>query len=142
MEEILIFQHDPFEDLSVLAEILERWGGRYRVSRLFHGETRTADWERRKALIVLGSPMRVQDQASLPFRRWEKRILCAAIEEKVPILGIGLGAQLASTFGSSIYNGRVKEIGWSSVSISRPPGSSRFTTRVRACECRCLSVAQ
>jgi GMP synthase (glutamine-hydrolysing) len=63
--------------------------------------------------------MRVQDEASLPFLRWEKRIIHASIEEKVTILGIGLGAQLiASTFGSSIYHSRVKEIGWSSVFIT------------------------
>jgi GMP synthase (glutamine-hydrolysing) len=63
--------------------------------------------------------MMVQDEASLPFLRWEKRIIHASIEEKVPILGIGLGAQLiASTFGSSIYHSRVKEIGWSSVFIT------------------------
>jgi GMP synthase (glutamine-hydrolysing) len=118
----LVFQHDPFEDLGLFAEILQRQGGGYRVIRLFHGETPTAEWERVDTLIVLGGPMRVQDEASLPFLRWEKRIIHAAIQEKLPILGIGLGAQLiASTLGSSIYRGRVKEIGWSSVSIT-PPG--------------------
>jgi hypothetical protein len=52
---------------------LERQGGGYRVIRLFHGETPTADWERVKALIVLGGPMRVQDEASFPFLRRGKR---------------------------------------------------------------------
>jgi GMP synthase (glutamine-hydrolysing) len=119
MEEILVFQHDPFEDLGVFAEILARQDGGYRVIRLFYGETPTTDWERVKALIVLGGPMRVQDEASFPFLRWEKRIIDAAIDEKVPILGIGLGAQLiASTLGTSVYRGPVKEIGWSSVSIT------------------------
>jgi GMP synthase-like glutamine amidotransferase len=93
MEEILVFQNDPFEDLSVFAEILQRQGGGYRVIRLFHGEAPPVGWERVKA-IVLGGPMRVQDEANLPFLRWEKRIIHAAIEEKVPILGIRLGAQL------------------------------------------------
>jgi GMP synthase (glutamine-hydrolysing) len=119
MKEILVFQHDPFEDLGVFAEILERQAANYRVIRLFHGEIPTADWERVKALIVLGGPMRVQDEASYPFLRWEKRIIDAAIAEQVAILGIGLGAQLiASTLGTSVYRGPVKEIGWSSVSLT------------------------
>ncbi len=39
MEEILVFQHDPFEDLGVFAAVLERQAANYRVIRLFHGET-------------------------------------------------------------------------------------------------------
>jgi hypothetical protein len=56
MEEILVFQHDPFEDLGVFAEVLERQAAGYRVIRLFDGETPTEDWERIKGLIVLGGP--------------------------------------------------------------------------------------
>lgn len=119
MEEILVFQHDPFEDLGVFAEVLERQAAGYRVIRLFHGETPTEDWERIKALIVLGGPMSVEDEAIYPFLRWEKRIIQAAIDEGVAILGVCLGAQLiASTLGTSVYQGPVKEIGWSSVSIT------------------------
>jgi GMP synthase (glutamine-hydrolysing) len=119
MEEILVFQHDPFEDLGVFATVLERQAAKYRVIRLFHGETPTENWERIAALIVLGGPMRVDDEEAYPFLRWEKRIIHAAIDEGVAILGICLGAQLiASTLGTSVYHGRVKEIGWSSVSIT------------------------
>jgi GMP synthase (glutamine-hydrolysing) len=119
MEEILVFQHDPFEDLGVFATVLERQAANYRVIRLFHGETPAEDWERTKALIVLGGPMGVQDEEAYPFLRWEKRIIRAAIDEGVAILGVCLGAQLiASALGTSIYHGRVKEIGWSSVSIT------------------------
>jgi GMP synthase (glutamine-hydrolysing) len=119
MEEILVFQHDPFEDLGVFAEVLERQGLSYRVIRLFHGEMPTEDWERIKGLIVLGGPMSVQDEELYPFLRWEKRIIHAAILESVPILGVCLGAQLiASTLGTSVYRGPVKEIGWSSISIT------------------------
>ena len=43
----------------------------------------------------------------------------AAIDEAVPILGVCLGAQLiANTLGTVVYHGRVKEIGWSPVSIT------------------------
>jgi GMP synthase-like glutamine amidotransferase len=65
MEEILVFQHDPFEDLGVFAEVLERQAAGYQVIRLFDGETPTEDWERIKGLIVLGGPMSVEDEASI-----------------------------------------------------------------------------
>jgi GMP synthase (glutamine-hydrolysing) len=119
MEEILVFQHDPFEDLGVFAAVLERQAANYRIIRLFHGETPTEDWERTKALIVLGGPMGVEDEEAYPFLHWEKRIIHAAIDEGVAILGVCLGAQLiASALGTSVYHGRVREIGWSPVSIT------------------------
>ena len=41
MEEVLVFQHDPFEDLGFFAEVLEKQGAAYQVLRLFHGEMPT-----------------------------------------------------------------------------------------------------
>ena len=45
MEEVLVFQHDPFEDLGFFAEVLEKQGSDYRVVRLFHGEMPAEEWE-------------------------------------------------------------------------------------------------
>jgi len=119
MEEVLVFQHDPFEDLGFFAEVLEKKRASYRVIQLFHGEMPAEEWERIQALIILGGTMSVNDEEEYPFLRWEKRIIRAAIDEAVPILGVCLGAQLiANTLGTVVYHGRVKEIGWSPVSIT------------------------
>ena len=119
MGEVLVFQHDPFEDLGFFAEVLDKQGAEYRVVRLFHGETPTENWEQVKALIILGGPMHVGEEESFPFLRWEKRIIRAAIDEAVPILGVCLGAQLiAATLGTAIFHGAVKEIGWTPISIT------------------------
>ncbi len=119
MEEVLVFQHDPFEDLGFFSEVLEKQGTSYRVIRLFHGEMPAEDWERIQALIILGGPMSVNDEEECPFLRWEKRIIRAAIDEAVPVVGICLGAQLiAAALGTMVYHGRVKEIGWSPISIT------------------------
>ena len=119
MEEVLVFQHDPFEDLGFFAEVLEKQGADYRVLRLFDGEMPAEDWQHIGALIILGGPMSVGEEDQFPFLRWEKRIIRAAIDEAVPILGICLGAQLiAESLGTKIYHGPVKEIGWSPISIT------------------------
>ncbi|HXG50978.1 MAG TPA: gamma-glutamyl-gamma-aminobutyrate hydrolase family protein [candidate division Zixibacteria bacterium] len=119
MEEVLVFQHDPFEDLGVFAEILEKQRARYRVIQLFNGEMPAENWERVRALIVLGGPMSADDEDRFPFLRWEKRIIRAAIDEAVPILGVCLGAQLiANALGTVTYHGRLKEIGWSPIFLT------------------------
>jgi GMP synthase (glutamine-hydrolysing) len=119
MEEVLVFQHDPFEDLGLFAEVLDREKASYRTVRLFHGEMPAEDWRHVGALIILGGPMDVADEEKFPFLRWEKRIIRAALDESVPILGICLGARLiAACLGSSVYEGPVREIGWSPISIT------------------------
>ena len=119
MKEVLVFQHDPFEDLGFFADVLEKQGADYRVIRLFHGEMPAEEWEHVRALIILGGPMNVDEEDSFPFLRWEKRIIRAAIEEAVPMLGVCLGAQLiAATLGTAVFHGSVKEIGWSPISIT------------------------
>ena len=119
MEEVWVFQHDPVEELGFFAEVMEKEGASYRTVRLFHKEMPAENWHRIAALILLGGPMGVDDEDKFPFLRWEKRIIRAAIDESVPILGVCLGAQLiAASLGSRIFHGSVKEIGWSPVSIT------------------------
>ena len=119
MEEIVVFQHDPFEDLGFFAEILAKQNANYRVIRLFHGEMPAENWEHLRALIILGGPMSAYEEEAYPFLRWEKTIIRAAIDESVPVLGICLGAQLiAVALGTAVFHGRVKEIGWSPISIT------------------------
>jgi GMP synthase-like glutamine amidotransferase len=86
---------------------------------LFEGEIPAEDWQHIGALIILGGPMGVGEEDNYPFLRWEKRIIRAAIDEAVPILGICLGAQLiAATLGTPVFHGPVKEIGWTPISIT------------------------
>jgi GMP synthase-like glutamine amidotransferase len=119
MSEVLVFQHDPFEDLGFFAEVLEKQGAEYRVVRLFHGEMPAEELENVSALIVLGGPMSVDEEESFPFLRWEKRIIRAAIDEAVPILGVCFGAQLiAAALGTQVFHGSVREIGWTPISIT------------------------
>jgi GMP synthase (glutamine-hydrolysing) len=119
MSEVLVFQHDPFEDLGFFAEVLQKQGAEYRVVRLFHGEMPAEKLGNVSALIVLGGSMTVDEEDSFPFLRWEKRIIRAAVDEAVPFFGICFGAQLiAATLGTRVFNGSVREIGWTRISIT------------------------
>jgi GMP synthase-like glutamine amidotransferase len=125
--EVLIFQHDPFEEAGCFAEVLQKQRTSYRTVRLFHGETPTDDWQEIRALIILGGEMRAGDEEKYPFLRWEKRIIGAAIDEGIPILGVGFGAELLATvLGAFVYDGPVKEIGWHSISLSPHGQADRF----------------
>lgn len=119
MEEVLVFQHDPFEDLGFFGDVLEKQGAECKILRLFDGEMPAEEWGNISALIVLGGPMSVDEEENFPFLRWEKRIICAAIEESVPLLGVCLGAQLiAAVLGTRVFRGPVREIGWSPITIT------------------------
>jgi len=119
MEEVLVFQHDPFEDLEFFAEVFEREKAGFRRIRIFQGEMPPDEWEDVCALLFLGGPMSAREEALYPFLRWEKTIIRAAAENEVPLLGIGLGAQLiASALGADVYRGRVQEVGWYPISLN------------------------
>jgi GMP synthase-like glutamine amidotransferase len=119
MSEVLVFQHDPLEDLGFFGEVMEKQGTEYRIVRLFQGEMPAEEWEDVSALIVLGGPMSMGEEARFPFLHWEKRIIRAAIDEAVPILGVCFGAHLiAAALGTQIFHGSFKEIGWTPISIT------------------------
>ncbi len=119
MEDIFVFQHDPLEELGVFTPVLEKHSLSFRYVRLFQEEMPTEDWEKVRALVILGGPMSVQEEAQYPFLKWEKTIIRTALKEGIPLLGICLGAQLiAAAAGAQVYRGNFKEIGWYPVSIT------------------------
>jgi GMP synthase (glutamine-hydrolysing) len=119
MTDVLVFQHDPFEDLGLFAEILTKQGYNFRLVRLFQGEMPTEDWDGVKAVIILGGPMSVDDEEDYPYLKWEKTIIRTALQEGIALMGICLGAQLiASAIGAGVYQGSLKEVGWYPISIT------------------------
>jgi len=119
MEEILVFQHDPLGDLGVFTQVLEAQRRSFRTIRLFQGEIPIEDWANVRALIILGGPMGAHEDDRYPFLRLEKVIIRTALKQKIPILGVSLGAQLiAAATGAEVYHGNFKEIGWFPVSLA------------------------
>jgi GMP synthase (glutamine-hydrolysing) len=112
-------RHVAFEDLGLLAPIMEREGWNVSfceapVDDLSHSSIRDAD-----LVIVLGGPIGVYETDSYPFLTREIDLLERRLAQGLPTLGICLGAQLmAKALGARVYAGGVKEIGWGTVTLS------------------------
>ena len=116
---VYVFQHVACEDLGMFAEVLSGRGFRAEYIRLFAGDQIPADTAAAQALIFLGGPMSVNDEAGYPYLAEEKAIIRAALQLHKPILGVCLGAQLlAAAAGARVYRGTCSEIGWGPVSLS------------------------
>ncbi len=71
------------------------------------------------ALVIMGGPMSIWEQARHPWLAGEKRFLESVLAADKPVVGVCLGAQmLAEIFGASVYPGQHKEIGWFPLEIS------------------------
>ena len=65
------------------------------------------------AVIAMGGPMSVNDEAAFPWLSEEKAFLRECIEAGKPTLGVCLGAQLiAAALGAEVGPSPEREIGW------------------------------
>lgn len=116
---VFVIQHLHFEGLGSIQPELYKLG--HEVS-FFHA-ARAMDMEilsriRADLLIVLGGPVAVYDADQYPFLTQEKKIVESYMEEKKPVIGICLGAQIiADVLGARVYSGQAKEIGWGPISV-------------------------
>lgn len=116
---VFVIQHLDFEGLGSIQPELHKLG--HEVS-FFHA-ARATDMEllsscRADMLIVLGGPVAVYDADLYPFITQEKKIIESYMEEKKPVVGICLGAQLiADVLGAKVYGGQTKEVGWAPISV-------------------------
>ena len=77
------------------------------------------------ALVILGGPMSVKDEAAHPWLAPEKALIAAAIRSGKRVLGICLGAQLiAEVLGARVSTAKEKEIGW--FPVRRSPAAGRL----------------
>jgi GMP synthase-like glutamine amidotransferase len=119
MDPWLVIRNVEAEDAGLLGEILTEEGIEARTADAFAGAivpTTAADLG---GLVVLGGPMGVYEAERYPALEAERRLLRAATDAGLPVLGICLGAQLlAAAFGARVYPGPRKEIGWAPVELT------------------------
>jgi GMP synthase (glutamine-hydrolysing) len=118
-ERVYVFQHIACEDLGTFAEVLAGRGLQADYVRLFEGDAIPNDWDTARALIFLGGPMSVNDEAGYGYLGDEKMLIRAALGRRIPVLGICLGAQLlAAAAGARVFPGPRPEIGWAPVTLT------------------------
>jgi GMP synthase-like glutamine amidotransferase len=111
-----VLQHVPFEDIGSMAGWLKSHQADISYTRLYANES-LPPIDNLDCIIIMGGPMSVNDEASLPWLRPEKDFICEVLKHRIPTLGICLGAQLiASALQSRVYPNTHKEIGWFPVS--------------------------
>lgn len=105
-------QHVPFEHLGQLEPLLRGRGASFTCTRAYGGEPypRPEDYD---ALVVMGGPMSVNDDAHLPWIGTEIACIEAAIERERMVLGVCLGAQMITrALGAAVVDNGQREIGW------------------------------
>jgi GMP synthase (glutamine-hydrolysing) len=116
----LAVRHVAFEDLGVLAPLLEARGYQVRyhdagIDR-FNADTLLAP----DLVIVLGGPIGVYETGTYPFITTEIAAVSARLRADKPILGICLGAQMmAAALGARVAPGAVKEIGYAPLALTQ-----------------------
>jgi GMP synthase (glutamine-hydrolysing) len=119
MRKLLVLQHVAREPLGILDPLLREAGLRIRYVNFAREPAAQVDVGRYAGLIVLGGPMNVDEAGRYPHLTHEIEILRAALERRIPTLGICLGAQLmAAALGARVHPNPVREIGWYPLALS------------------------
>lgn len=114
-----VFQHVPFEGPGSIQSWLALHAAHIGFTRFYDADPLPALAEV-DLLIVMGGPMSVNDESTLPWLVAEKQFIREAIAAGKAVVGICLGAQLiANAMGSRVYPGEHKEIGWFDI-VARP----------------------
>jgi GMP synthase-like glutamine amidotransferase len=108
---VLVLQHIACEPPGVFEDVLDERGAELHRVELDEGEL-LPDWRGFDAIVAMGGPMSVNDEAELPWLRGEKALIGEAVRAGTPYWGVCLGVQLlAASLGARVYPGDVPEVG-------------------------------
>jgi GMP synthase-like glutamine amidotransferase len=108
---VLVLQHIACEPPGVYEDVLVERGAWLHRVELDEGEP-LPDWRDFDAIVAMGGPMSVNDEAELPWLAGEKRLIREAVEAGTPFWGACLGVQLlASALGARVYPAPRPEVG-------------------------------
>lgn len=108
---VLVLQHIACEPPGVYEDVLHERGCVLHRVELDEGEP-LPDWREFDAIVAMGGPMSVNDDAELPWLTAEKRAIEQAVRAGLPYFGACLGVQLlAASLGANVYPGPAPEVG-------------------------------
>jgi len=122
MTRLLVIQHVPHERLGTFEEAFEAEDCSLVTFRAEEPGARWPSLERVDGIVSMGGPQSVYERATYPWIAKELALLRQAVDAKLPILGVCLGAQmLAAALGAKVTKSPQKEIGW--YPVMREPGA-------------------
>ncbi len=120
--DVLVLQHIACEPPGEYETVLRERGANLHRVELDEGD-RLPPWRDFDAIVAMGGPMSVNDDAELPWLTAEKRAIGEAVRAGVPYFGACLGVQLlAASLGARVYAGPEPEVGVLPVTLT-PEGA-------------------
>lgn len=131
MKTAIALRHIHFEDIGTLDGVLFEHGYELQYVDPALDALCTLEVQNADLLIVLGGPIGAYDEQIHPFLKDELLLIQQRLDARRPLLGICLGAQLiARACGANVYPLGVKEIGFSSLTLT-PAGQESVLSGLR-----------
>jgi GMP synthase (glutamine-hydrolysing) len=109
---VLVLQHIACEPPGVFEDVLLERGGAVHRVELDEGQPLPETLDGIDAIVAMGGPMSVNDEAEHPWLAAEKALIAGAVRDGVPFWGSCLGVQLlASSLGATVESGPAPEVG-------------------------------
>jgi GMP synthase-like glutamine amidotransferase len=109
--DVVVLQHIACEPPGVYEDALLEHGAAIHRVELDEGDP-LPDWREADAIVAMGGPMSVNDEAALPWLREEKAWIAEAVRAGTPFFGACLGVQLlAASLGGEVTAGDEPEVG-------------------------------
>ena len=104
--DVLVLQHIACEPPGVFEDVLHERGAQLHRVELDEGEP-LPDWRGFDAVVAMGGPMSVNDEADQPWPTAEKALVGEAVRAGTPYWGVCLGVQLlAASLERACIRGR------------------------------------
>jgi GMP synthase (glutamine-hydrolysing) len=119
MKTLLALRHLAFEDLGLLAPLMQARGWHIAYHDMGVDDLSKLDLSQVGMLVMLGGPIGAEDDARYPFLVDEVRLVRERLSMRQPMLGICLGAQLiARAMGARVLSMGHKEIGYGPMALT------------------------
>src|SRR6476659_8834356 len=116
--DVLVLQHIACEPPGAFEDVLAAAGADIHRVELDEGDA-LPPWQDFVAIVAMGGPMSVNDDAELPWLTEEKQAIGDAVRAGVPYWGACLGVQLlAAALGARVYTGDLPEVGGLDVELT------------------------